>query len=145
MKRIFSSHFICSQIQLHSTNHSDRPNDLYMSSNWFVWKFIVRSHKIWNLIGQYRSRGKVRLLVTHIFAGTKHLFLSLWGRYFIFIKHISKLPLAEVLQNSLSPKFWKIHRKIPVSESLFNQPAARCFFSKQDLNRVSFLWIFWNL
>ena len=101
-------------------------------------------YTMWNLIGQHKSRGNLRLLGnTNIcwYNNTKtekwfscYLSLFLWGRWFVFIKQsseqpfkvscFSKLVFINILQN---------HRKKSVPESLFNHPTARCSFKARLL------------
>ena len=41
-----------------------------------------------------------------------------------YIKYIHKQFPADVLQNTCTGKFWRIHKKTPVLESLFNKAPA---------------------
>ena len=111
-------------------------------------EFIVWSQKIWNLIGQYKSRENGERI--YWYSNTKtdsysscYLFLSLSGQviyfhetdsYCIILSHYLQLS-AEVLQNRCSQKLFTIHRKPPVSKFLFNQLVAFQFFNKSLWHR----------
>ena len=88
-------------------------------------------YTMWNLIGQHKSRGNLRLLGnTNIrwYNNTKtekwfscYLSLFLWGRWLVFIKQSSEQPFKVSCSSKLvSINILQNHRKTYVSESLFN-------------------------
>ena len=111
-------------------------------------------YKMWNLIGQDKSRGNLRLLRnTNIrwYNNTKtekwfscYLSLFLWGRWLVFIKQSSEQPFkVSCFSKLVSINILQNHRKTYVSESLFNH-LQRAVLSKQDSYPAAFLRILWN-
>ena len=76
------------------------------------------------------------------FLNTSLLYLQFYSCFWVLWSKIQKQPLADVLQNRCSYKFYNIHKIAPGQESLFNKvPYRPATLSKRDSSTGVFMWM----
>ena len=144
MKRISGSSYFLHQL----CRTSQWPNYISLFECKLVWVFrpvdiriiyssitqSLKFHLSIQITWKHKAAGKSDLLEQALIFAQLFSFLTIWGRWVIFKKQISKQPFTEVLQNRFS------YRKTPLSKSLLIS-LQRAVFWKWDSGTGTFFWV----